>query len=174
MQHLVRGAATCRTPRSRCGAGGQALSEFALILPVFAVLLFGIIQFGITFGGHTALSNVAREVARYASTAPPNSNLNAQVASAARRYIPAYNNTATLVGPTYCWYTNPGTPVTYSWRVTVTIRYGHPIFIPLVGAFLDRIDGTVDNRFTTSVREEMRVETPPLAVAPTGTQCNPE
>ncbi|HEX5590155.1 MAG TPA: TadE family protein, partial [Candidatus Limnocylindrales bacterium] len=49
---------------------GQALPEFALVAPLFFLLLFGVIQMGILFGGHIGLTNAAREVARYASTVP--------------------------------------------------------------------------------------------------------
>jgi Flp pilus assembly protein TadG len=150
------------------GDRGQAMVEFALIAPLLFIFLFGIIQFGVTFGGEVGLSNAAREVARYASTAPVNaSNLavTAQANLVLQRSIPAYNGSGvTLVS--YCWYRNPTTPETYSWKVIVSITYGHTLFVPLVGALIDRIDGTSDNRFTTGVREEMRVETPPLTVMP--------
>ncbi|WP_409226786.1 TadE/TadG family type IV pilus assembly protein [Gudongella sp. SC589] len=43
---------------------GQSLVEFALILPVLLLLLMGIIQSGIIYGGYVAVSNAAREGAR--------------------------------------------------------------------------------------------------------------
>lgn len=49
---------------------GQALPEFALILPVFLLVLFGIMQMGFLFAGQNGMSNAAREAARYASTLP--------------------------------------------------------------------------------------------------------
>lgn len=53
---------------------GQALPEFALVLPLVILTFFGIIQFGITLGGHIALVNSVREATRYASASPVNSN----------------------------------------------------------------------------------------------------
>lgn len=50
--------------------GGQALPEFALVAPVFLLVLFGIIQLGFLFAGQNGMSNAAREAARYASTLP--------------------------------------------------------------------------------------------------------
>jgi Flp pilus assembly protein TadG len=153
---------------------GQALVEFALVAPLFFLLIFGVIQFGVLFGGQIGLGNAAREVARYTSTLPPNQpplTVKNQAIAVMRRSIPAYNGSGNP-SVAYCYYANPTSPVTYSWKVIVAITYSHTLFIPLVGAFVDRIDGTSDNRFTTTVREEMRVETQPMKSAPTGTDCS--
>jgi len=58
--------------RRRCASheAGQALTEFALIAPLFFLILFGIIQLGLLFAGQNGLTNAAREAARYASTLP--------------------------------------------------------------------------------------------------------
>jgi len=48
-------------------ARGQSLVEFALVLPIFAILLFGIIDFGRYVFTANALNNGAREAARFAS-----------------------------------------------------------------------------------------------------------
>ena len=46
---------------------GQAMVEFALVLPVFLILLGGIIDFGWVFGNKLVAANASREAARYAS-----------------------------------------------------------------------------------------------------------
>jgi Flp pilus assembly protein TadG len=46
---------------------GQALAEFALVLPIFAIVLFGIIDFGRYIYTSNALGNGTREGARAAS-----------------------------------------------------------------------------------------------------------
>lgn len=46
---------------------GQAMVEFALVLPIFLILLGGIIDFGWVFGNKLVASNASREAARYAS-----------------------------------------------------------------------------------------------------------
>lgn len=154
--------------RRRHARRGQALVEFALVAPLFFLLIFGVIQFGVIFGGQVGLGNGAREVARYASTVPANASVatvTAQANAVMQRSIPGYNGTgATTV--TYCYYPNPTSPVTYSWKVIVGITYSHTLFVPLAGALVDRIDGVGDNKFTTRVREEMRVESLPLKTAP--------
>lgn len=151
------------------------MTEFALIAPLFFLLIFGVIQMGILFGGQIALTNTAREVARYASTVPANQSLGtiqAQANPILQRSIPAYSASASVVSVAYCWYTNPTSPTTYSQKVIITIQYGHTLFVPLVGGFIDGFDGTSDNRYTTTAREEMKVETPPLKNQPSGTDCS--
>lgn len=46
---------------------GQALAEFALVLPIFLGLLFGIIDLGRVIWAYDAAANAAREGARFAS-----------------------------------------------------------------------------------------------------------
>ncbi|MHB1295739.1 MAG: TadE/TadG family type IV pilus assembly protein [Anaerolineae bacterium] len=45
---------------------GQDLAEFALVLPIFALVLFGILEFGIIVFSYNTVANAAREGARYA------------------------------------------------------------------------------------------------------------
>lgn len=54
--------------RARAGrAGGQALAEFALVFPLFILLLFSIISFGLYVFYNQQLANATREAARYAA-----------------------------------------------------------------------------------------------------------
>ena len=46
---------------------GQTMVEFTLVLPVLLVVLFGIIQFGITFNNYVALTDAVRAGARTAA-----------------------------------------------------------------------------------------------------------
>nr|WP_108849588.1 TadE/TadG family type IV pilus assembly protein [Dialister massiliensis] len=46
--------------------GGQDIVEFALMLPLFLVLLFGIMYCGFLYGDYVTLNNVARSAAREA------------------------------------------------------------------------------------------------------------
>lgn len=45
---------------------GASAVEFALIAPILLLLLIGIINFGLLFGQSLAISNAARQAARYA------------------------------------------------------------------------------------------------------------
>src|SRR6478672_12933694 len=55
--------------RDRCERG-QAMTEFALIAPLFFLLLFAVIQLGFLMGGQVGFTNGVREAARYAATVP--------------------------------------------------------------------------------------------------------
>ena len=46
---------------------GQALTEFALVLPILALLLFSVIQFGIVFNHYITLTDATRAGARKAA-----------------------------------------------------------------------------------------------------------
>src|SRR5215207_5233335 len=43
---------------------GQSMTEFALVLPLLALLLFGVIQFGIAFNNYITLTDAVRAGAR--------------------------------------------------------------------------------------------------------------
>lgn len=53
---------------SRTQRRGQSLAEFALIFPVFMLILGGIIQFGVIFWGQNTLNQVVRDTGRWAAT----------------------------------------------------------------------------------------------------------
>jgi Flp pilus assembly protein TadG len=48
---------------------GQTMAEFTLVLPVLAILLFGVIQFGIAFNNYLAVTDAVRAGARQAAVA---------------------------------------------------------------------------------------------------------
>jgi hypothetical protein len=48
---------------------GQSMTEFALVLPLMVVLLFGIIQFGMTFNNYISLTDAVRAGARKGAVA---------------------------------------------------------------------------------------------------------
>ena len=51
----------------RVGKNGQSLVEIALLLPVLALLLIGLIEFSLILYAHVQVANAAREAARAAS-----------------------------------------------------------------------------------------------------------
>lgn len=57
---------TCRTLRDRRHSRGQAMVEFALVAPIFFLLLFAIIEGGRFIFYYETLNNATREGARYA------------------------------------------------------------------------------------------------------------
>jgi Flp pilus assembly pilin Flp len=59
---------SCRMRRPRREEEGATLVEFAIILPVFALMLFGMIQFGLAFAGWDELRSAVQTGARMAIT----------------------------------------------------------------------------------------------------------
>lgn len=58
--------------RVRRGEQGAVAVEFALLLPVLVLLVFGIIDFGRVFNAQISVTQAAREGARLAALANPN------------------------------------------------------------------------------------------------------
>jgi Flp pilus assembly protein TadG len=48
---------------------GQTMTEFALVLPILILLLFGVVQFGIAFNNYLMLTDAVRAGAREGTTA---------------------------------------------------------------------------------------------------------
>lgn len=67
MNHLIDHVR--RAVAGRLGARGQSLVEFALVVPIFMVLLFGIIDGGRLAFANNQMAQSTRAVARVASTA---------------------------------------------------------------------------------------------------------
>ncbi|WP_121252305.1 TadE/TadG family type IV pilus assembly protein [Nocardioides ferulae] len=53
------------------GQGGAAAVEFALVLPVLLLLVFGIVQYGLYFWAMQGGSDIARDAARRAAVGQP-------------------------------------------------------------------------------------------------------
>lgn len=57
----------CGRRRVRCDERGQALVEFVLLLPIFLLITFGVIEFGKGFNYWIDLTHLSNEGARYAA-----------------------------------------------------------------------------------------------------------
>jgi len=60
----------------RAGEEGASLVEFAMVLPLLAGLLVGIVTAGLALNGKNSINNAAREAARYGATLPVESTMN--------------------------------------------------------------------------------------------------
>ncbi|MGZ4387971.1 MAG: TadE/TadG family type IV pilus assembly protein [Gaiellaceae bacterium] len=102
---------------------GQALAELAIVLPVLAGLLLGILQFGIAFNHYLSLTDAVRAGAR---TAAVSRHLGASEAVAATK-------TAVKDATSDITLTDAQVSVTSSWtqgsQVTVTATYPYSISI---------------------------------------------
>jgi len=169
---------------------GQALVEFALVAIPLVLILAGILQFGFVLGAQIGITNAVREAARNAAAA--STMTGAQAATNGHAiYVQLTSSTGLLAKNVQAYRTaalitsgSPITQVCYSTftdpsgstqiKVKVEAYYKHPMFIPIVGAFLDGADGVSDNALRIGASEEIRVENPPSVTAPTLTtspQC---
>jgi Flp pilus assembly protein TadG len=107
-----------KTKRIRIGdESGQSMTEFAVILPVLVVLLFGIVQFGILFNNYVTLTDAVRAGARAAAVSRQASDPVGNATSAVRSSAGDLNQGNLGVNVSSSW--SPGSPVT----VTATYPY---------------------------------------------------
>lgn len=155
-------------PRNR----GQALVEFALVLPILVILLLSIIQFAFIFAAQTGVTNAVREAARIAAVNTPTVTAGQADTAAQAVYARLVGGNGLMArnvfGFTATNVVSPETSVCYSKfidatnapaiKVKVTGQYRHPIFIPLLDRILDGLDGVNDGGLQIGSAEEMTVE----------------
>jgi Flp pilus assembly protein TadG len=137
------------TGRRRAKGRGQSLVEFAIILPVFLLIAYGVIDFGLAFDASIGISNAAREGAREGATLPNTTAINDRVREVAGRL----NNSNLSVNVTCKTASGGACPGGVSgaaagYSIIVRVSYSYPMMTPL--AF-----GTAIPLSSTS---EMRVE----------------
>lgn len=111
---------------------GAVALEFALLLPVFLVMLFGIIEFGRMMYGREIVTNAAREgaragiVARAPVTTKPSGGA---ITAIANGYL-----TGTGINPADVTFTPFGAQSAYPATLTVTAQYSYNFLIPYIPA----------------------------------------
>jgi len=134
--YLRRDVEAMSTPFRRRDRRGQSLVEFALILPVFILVLIGLFDMGRAIYAYNTVSNAARAAARVAIV-----NQNAiAIQNEATDQSPGLPVTVTLSGCT-----------DIDSACTVTVSYDFEPVTPMIGAVFNPIISS------TAV---MRVETP--------------
>lgn len=106
---------------------GQTMTEFALILPIVLVLLFGIMQFGVIFNNYVTLTDAARAASRKGAVSR---NLTAGAAKA------ACENTGHAAGGNLKnWGTDFVLTCSSSWTIgsDVTVTATYPYQVSLLG-----------------------------------------
>ncbi|MGD0272653.1 MAG: TadE/TadG family type IV pilus assembly protein [Gaiellaceae bacterium] len=110
--------------RAKIGAEqGQSMVEAAVVLPVLCMLLFAIVQFGITFNNYLTLTDSVRAGARRAAVSREASDPVGAAVSQVRSAASDLNQSNLNVTVTSSW--TPGADV------TVTAKY--PYSISLMG-----------------------------------------
>ena len=170
------------------GARGQGVAEFAIVLPVLALILLSIFQIAFVIGSQIGLTNATREAARIASvtatwtSASASANGIAVLDQLRTTLMPTnvmnFSGAQLVVGDPDCSVPANGTRITYTAVmdvdnkpavfVRVDVVYRHPMFIPIIGGILDGIDGTPNDGFRVGGSEELRVDNDALDALPPG------
>src|SRR2546421_10045949 len=131
---------TLNTRRNRVrDERGQTMAEFAVVLPILVVLLFGIVQFGILFNNYVTLTDAARAGARAAAVSRNDSDPVGTATAAVRASANGLTQANLNVSIASSW--DPGSDV------TVTASY--PYSIKLLGWVVT--DGDLTTKTTERV-----------------------
>ena len=127
---------------------GAVAVEFALIFPILALLVVGIIQFGIVWSEYQVMQGAAREGARCAavqaagfSTCAPQERVDAALPAGYERSAPV----SILVegGGSACTSSTVGGNVTVSWEQ----QFGTGVLNSLIPGFPDSVTRTISGTF---------------------------
>ena len=100
---------------------GQTMTEFAIILPVLVVLLFGIIQFGILFNNYMTLTDAVRAGAREGAVSRSDADPTGATTTAVRSSAADLNqsNLAVTVNSPWQAGTDVTVTATYPWSISL-------------------------------------------------------
>jgi Flp pilus assembly protein TadG len=113
---------------------GQALVEFALVVPLFLLLLAGMIDFGLGLNASISVSNAAREGARLGAVDAISADIVTRVNSMMGPFpgLPtAVTATCTHVGGGTCTLDNSATKPGSGDSVIVTVSFNYRMIWPL-------------------------------------------
>ncbi|NPV70762.1 MAG: pilus assembly protein [Firmicutes bacterium] len=136
---LARGTHTWRPVRDE---RGTAMVEMGLVLPVFLLVLVGVMEFGLLINAFVTVQHAAREGVRLGITGATDSEITDRVRAAAVPLSPALVNVSVAPAP---WSRERGQPL------TVTVQYTHTFLTPLISAI-------VGNSVTLQSALDMRME----------------
>ncbi len=134
--------------RRKNGEKGQALAEFALLIPIFLILLFAIVDFGMGFYSLITVTNSAREGARLGAVAATQQDIIDRVYQTSDLPSEDINMTVTVTNAQG----QPGD------SVVVQVDYDYDLITPLAG-LVQLVSGNIlGPTLTFSSTAEMRLE----------------
>ncbi len=134
--------------RRKNGEKGQALVEFALLIPIFLILLFAIVDFGMGFHSWITVTNSAREGARLGAVSATQQDIIDRVYQTSDLPNEDINMTVTVTNA-------QGQP---GGSVVVQVDYDYDLITPLAG-LVQLVSGDIlGPTLTFSSTAEMRLE----------------
>ena len=144
-----------RFSRWRRGEGGQTLVEFALILPIFVILLFALGDFGRAFYSWMIVTNAAREGARAAAVQGDVSTIDSQIYGSFCSVASPPSGCG--IGPAGIAISRTNVQGTRGSQASVTVTYAFAFITP-IGSMMTLIGGTNFSAPTISSTTSMRLE----------------
>jgi len=134
--------------RKEKGEKGQALVEFALLVPIFLLLLFAIVDFGMGFYSWITVTNSAREGARLGAVQATEQQIEDRVYQASDLPNEGTNMTVAVSGA-------QGQP---GGSVVVQVDYDYDLITPLASLVAFLSGDIIGPTLTLSSTAEMRLE----------------
>jgi Flp pilus assembly protein TadG len=128
---------------------GDAIFEFALLIPTLVIILFGMMEVGRVIEVWIVVHNAAREGARAGAAAYAGQN----VASVAQAAATSYLNSS-IGARNDIVARNVPTPDTTGGNVSVSVEADVAIYIPLYQSLLTGADHTVHVKAAASMRQQ--------------------
>lgn len=132
------------------GERGQSLVEFTMVVPIFLILVFGIVDFGMGFHAWITTTNAAREGARIGAVGADSSTIDARVRSTAGS-LNDTNLTVTITNAS----NQGGDP---GETVTVDVKYNYKLITPVAGIVNFLSGGTMGTAINFNSTSKMRIE----------------
>ena len=140
-----------RRENGQKGEKGQALVEFALLVPVFLLLLFAIVDFGMGFYSWITVTNSAREGARFGAVQASTDDIIQRVKDTSDLINEDAKMTVTVTNAA----DNGGDP---GESVVVQVDYDYDLITPLASLIAFISGDTFGSTLTLSSTAEMRLE----------------
>ena len=134
--------------RRKNGEKGQALVEFTLLVPIFLLLLFAIVDFGMGFHAWITVTNSAREGARLGAVSAAQTDIMDRVYQTADLPNESTQMTVTVTNA-------QGQP---GQSVVVKVDYDYDLITPLAGMVQFFSGNVIGPTLTFSSTAEMRLE----------------
>jgi len=120
---------------------GQALVEFAIILPLLLLLVMGIFQFGMMINSYLTIQNITREGARAAVVG----SMDSEIIQKMKQISPTLNHNQLSIDIT------PSQGIRRSGEsLTVKASYQYPMTVPIISNLFSEV--------TLNAKTSMRVE----------------
>lgn len=131
---------------------GQGLVEFAIILPVLLILIFGIMEFSLLLYNQHVITNASREGARYGIVARAPRRSLAEIQAVVDNYCGDHLITFGEGTPTTVIQPDPTSGAVFGDDLTVRVTFSYDFLV--LPSFIGDLAGVLDLRAHTTMKYE--------------------